>query len=82
MGDPFTYEQIYNSAYDSSGSWYQTSAVGTGQAEKVTLPDGSVFYSAGRIDYLSPTFSDHYLIIVVNSGLSGNIAGFCAALAP
>jgi hypothetical protein len=82
VGDPFTYEQIYKAAYDSSGNLYQTSVVGTGQAEKVTLPDGSVFYSAGRIDYLSPTFIDHGWIIVVNSGLSGNIAGFCAALAP
>ena len=82
VGDPFTYEQIYKAAYDSSGSLYQTSVVGTGQAEKVPLPDGSVFYSAGRIDYLSPTFIDHGWIIVVNSGLSGNVAGFCAALAP
>ena len=56
VGDPFTYEQIYKVAYDSSGSLYQISAVGTGQAEKVLLPDGSVFYSAGRIDYLSPAF--------------------------
>ena len=61
---------------------HTTSVVGTGQAEKVTLPDGSVFHSAGRIDYLSPAFSDHGWIIVVNSGLSGNISGFCAALAP
>jgi hypothetical protein len=82
VGDPFTYEQIYKAAYDSSGSLYQTSVVGTGQAEKVPLPDGSVFYSAGRIDYLSPTFIEHGWIIVVNSGLSGNVAGFCAALAP
>ena len=45
-------------------------------------PDGSLFYSAGRIDYLSPSFINNYWVIVVNSGLSGNIAGFCAALAP
>jgi hypothetical protein len=41
-----------------------------------------VFYSAGRIDYLSPAFINHDWIITVNSGISGNLAGFCAALAP
>jgi hypothetical protein len=82
VGDWFTFEQIYKVAYDSGGHRYQTSVAGTGQAEKVVLPDGSLFYSAGRIDYLSSAFIDHHWIIVVNSGLSGNIAGFCAALAP
>jgi hypothetical protein len=82
VGDWFTYEQISKFGYDSSGSRYQISGVGTGQAEKVPLPDGSVFYSAGRIDYLSPTFINNYWINVVNSGISGNVAGFCAALAP
>jgi hypothetical protein len=82
VGDWFTYEQISKYAYDSSGNWYQTSGVGTGQGEKVTLPDGSLFFSAGRIDYLSPTFINKYWINIVNSGTSGNVAGFCAALAP
>ena len=82
VGDWFTYEQISKFGYDSNGSRYQISGVGTGQAEKVLLPDGSLFYSAGRLDYLSPAFMNNYWIIVVNSGLSGNIAGFCAALAP
>lgn len=82
VGEWFTYEQIQKYGYDSSGSWYATSAVGTGQAEKVVLPDGSVFYSAGRIDYLSPAFVDHFWINIVNSGRSGNLAGFCAALSP
>ena len=82
VGNWFTYEQIYNVAYDSSGNRYQTSVVGTGQMEVIPLPDGSVFRTAGRLDYLSPEFSDHSWIIVVNSGLSGNVAAFCAALAP
>src|SRR5262245_6233202 len=82
VGEPFTYEQIYKVAYDSGGNRYQTSVVGTGRAEIVPLPDGSIFRSAGRIDYLSPTFIDHGWILVVNSGLSGNVAAFCAALAP
>jgi len=82
VGDWFTYEQITKLGYDSNGSPYQISGVGTGQTEKVSLPDGSVFYSAGRLDYLSPAFINNYWIPVVNSGLSGNVAGFCAALAP
>jgi hypothetical protein len=79
VGDWFTYEQIFKFGYDSSGSRYLISNVGTGQAENVSLPGGSVFHSAGRIDYL--TFNNDW-IIVVNSGLSGNVGGFCAALAP
>ena len=48
--------------------------------EKIRLPDGSLFISAGRVDFVAhglPMF-----ILSPDKGNPGNIAGFCAALSP
>jgi hypothetical protein len=49
----------------------------TGGVEKVLLPDGSLFISAGRVDALNQIF-----VIAPDEGHSGNLDAFCAALAP
>jgi hypothetical protein len=64
--------------FDSSGNL--TNLFANGVFEKITLPDGSLFVSAGRVD-----FFDHPgvgFLITPDEGNSGNLAGFCAALAP
>jgi hypothetical protein len=76
VGIPFRFNVEVH--FDSSGNpthWY----IG-GVFEKIPLPDGSLFISAGRID-----FTDHpgaTYILSPDKGNPGNIAGFCAALAP
>jgi hypothetical protein len=52
----------------------------TGAEETVTLPDGSRFMSKGRLDILA--HPDATWFIAPDTGHSGNVAGFCAALAP
>jgi hypothetical protein len=63
---------------DSNGNL--TKYVSTGPVERVWLPDGSLFNSAGRIIWLGP--NNPPPLIVPDVGHSGNVAGFCAALAP
>ena len=64
--------------FDSNGDAVR--AVATGLVEKVPLPDGSLFVSAGVIDFAShPGLT---FILTPDNGGSGNIVGFCAALAP
>ena len=63
---------------DSSGNltnWFEN-----GIYEKILLPDGSLFISAGRTD-----FAQHpgvHFILSPDKGNSGNVAAFCAALSP
>jgi hypothetical protein len=75
-GLPYSYSiQAY---FDSSGNI--TAVYADGVVERVPLPDGTVFQSAGRVNFAAqgfPTFS-----ITPNAGSEGNLAGFCAALAP
>jgi hypothetical protein len=62
--------------FDSSGNITQLYADGV--IERVPLPDGSVFQSAGRVDFAAqgfPSFS-----VIPNVGGEQNLAGFCAAL--
>jgi hypothetical protein len=76
VGIPYTYN--IEILYDSNGA--VTHLYADGVIEKVPLPDGSLFISAGRVD-----FTDHPGAIVILSpdhGNPGNIEGFCAALAP
>ena len=63
---------------DSDGN--ATHAYATGVAERVQLPDGSWFVSAGRLDFAAHGFPD--FIITPDHGGAVNLAGFCAALAP
>jgi hypothetical protein len=52
----------------------------SGVVARVPLPDGTVFLSAGRLDFAAHPGSDFR--IVPDVGRSGNVAAFCAALAP
>jgi hypothetical protein len=52
----------------------------SGLVERVPLPDGTVFLSAGRLDFAAHPGSDFR--IVPDVGRSGDVAAFCAALAP
>lgn len=75
-GIPFTFN--LDIRLDSTGD--VTSAVATGLVEKIVLPDGSLFVSAGWVD-----FADHPgvgFILSPDRGNPGNVAGFCAALSP
>jgi hypothetical protein len=44
------------------------------------LPDGSIFLSAGRIDFVG--HPGEPFILTPDTGRAGNLAAFCAALAP
>jgi hypothetical protein len=75
-GIPFTFNLTFS--IDSNGD--ATSAVATGVAEKIPLPDGSLFVSAGWLDFV-----DHpgaTFVLSPDRGAQGNVAGFCTALAP
>jgi hypothetical protein len=63
---------------DSSGN--VTNLFASGLVAKIPLPDGSLFVSAGRVD-----FADHpgvEFLLSPDKGNPGNVAGFCAALSP
>ena len=56
-----------------------THVYASGLVERVPLPDGTVFLSAGRLDFAAHPGSEFR--IVPDVGRSGNVAAFCAALA-
>ena len=64
--------------FDSSGN--MTHAYMEGVIEKVPLPDGSLFIAAGRVDWVNHPGA--LFILSPDHGTSGNVVGFCAALAP
>ncbi len=76
VGNPFTYEKTVT--FDSNGNY--ASFYYSGLVEIISLPDGSLFISAGRIDRLDQL--DTALILTPDMGHSGDIDAFCAALAP
>jgi hypothetical protein len=57
-----------------------THVYASGVAARVPLPDGTVFLSAGRLDFQAHPGSQ--FLIVPDVGRSGDVAAFCAALAP
>lgn len=62
--------------FDSSGNL--THIFASGIVERLILPDGTLFLSAGRVD-----FTGHpgvAFLLTPDVGHSGNVAGFCAAL--
>ncbi len=76
MGIPFTFN--VQLLVDSSGN--VTNVFASGLVEKIPLPDGSLFVSAGRVD-----FAEHpgvSFLLSPDKGNPGNVAGFCAALSP
>jgi hypothetical protein len=52
----------------------------SGVASRVPLPGGDVFFTAGRIDFLAHPGA--IFLLQPDVGAQGNLAGFCAALAP
>lgn len=73
-GVPYSFS--LHATFDSSGNITQVYADGV--IERVPLPDGSVFQSAGRVNFAAqgfPSFS-----VTPDTGGEQNLAGFCAAL--
>jgi hypothetical protein len=64
--------------FDSSGNVSEEFADGV--IERVPLPDGSVFQSAGRVDFGAHGFPA--FAVVSDYGSARNLDGFCAALSP
>jgi hypothetical protein len=56
-----------------------THVYASGLVERVPLPDGTVFLSAGRLDFVAHPGAEFR--IVPDVGRSGDVAAFCAALA-
>jgi hypothetical protein len=73
-GLPYTVTLV--ALFDSSGNITQLHADGV--IERVPLPDGSVFQSAGRVDFAAHGFPD--FTITSDWGSATNLTGFCAAL--
>jgi hypothetical protein len=64
--------------FDSSGNITQEYADGV--IERVPLPDGSVFQSAGRVNFSAQGFPD--FTVTPDAGKARNLAAFCSALSP
>jgi len=74
QGDPYPFN-LFHDYVDG----VPVTSYGTGVAERVPLPDGSVYIVAGREDFL--TIPAGAPILFVDSGNSGNnLDAFCAAL--
>lgn len=52
----------------------------SGVASRVPLPGGDVFFTAGRVDFVAHPGAT--FLLQPDVGAQGNLAGFCAALAP
>ena len=75
-GLPYAFS--FSLLFDSDGN--VTNAIARGITEKILLPDGSLFVGAGWVDFI-----DHpgvFALVSPDRGNPGNVAGFCAALAP
>jgi hypothetical protein len=65
--------------FDSAGA--VTRHVTQGAGVRVPLPDGSVFLTAGRIDwFVKPGYPYIDYVLVPDNGATVNLEGFCAAL--
>lgn len=73
-GVPFTFNVTW--LYDNAGNI--THIFADGVAEKVRLPDGSLFIAAGRVDFAAHGFPS--FILTPDHGATVNLDGFCAAL--
>ena len=77
VGLPFTI--VAHELYDPQ-TGELTHLYGTGVGERVPLPGGDLFLTAGRVDFI--LHPDASFLLQPDVGAQGNIAGFCAALAP
>jgi hypothetical protein len=76
VGIPFAFNREI--LFDSNGNL--TNDFGKGIFEKIPLPDGSLFISAGRADFAAHPGVG--FLLSPDKGNPGNVAGFCAALSP
>jgi hypothetical protein len=75
-GTPFTFET--QELFDNNGNL--THVFYSGLVETIPLSDGSLFISAGRLD-----FTQHpgaVFLLSPDMGHTGDLAAFCAALSP
>jgi hypothetical protein len=77
VGEPFHIDVVF--VFDDSGN--VTHIYGQGVVEEVRLPDGSLFITAGRVDFVAHPEAPGFLL-TPDVGATVNLAGFCAALAP
>jgi len=75
VGDPFV--NVQHGQYDENGNLIHLYEVGV--IERVSLPNGMAFLSAGRVDFVDHDFN---FVFTPDRGHSGNVDAFCAALAP
>ena len=75
VGDPFV--NVQHGQFDENGNLIHLYEVGV--IERVPLPHGTAFLSAGRVDFVDHDFN---FVFVPDRGHSGNLEAFCAALAP
>lgn len=75
-GLPYTFN--IDVRFDSSGN--VTHVYASGVTSRVPLPDGTVFHTAGRADFVLHPGVD--FLIQPDRGAQDNVAGFCAALSP
>jgi hypothetical protein len=73
-GEPFTF-----TIFISLENGEATAVLARGVAEKIRLPDGKLFLSAGVIDFLAQNVP---FSIRTDHGRTGDINAFCAALSP
>jgi hypothetical protein len=73
VSEPYRFLQRYR--WDADGNLVV--GVGTGVIMRVVLPGGTLFLGAGRYDFLAHGFAS---TITPDSGHSGDVAAFCAAL--
>jgi hypothetical protein len=72
------YSAEVQQTYDSAGS--MIADVGMGNIEEIYLPDGSLFFSAGRTDFMAHGGGTQP-VITADHGTSGDVAALCTALA-
>ena len=75
-GLPYTFN--VDVLFDSSGN--VTHVYASGVVSRVPLPGGTVFFTAGRADFVLHPGVD--FLIQPDRGAQGDVAGFCAALSP
>jgi hypothetical protein len=75
LGEPFTFNTEV--LFDENGEIPHVYA--SGVVARIPLPDGSVFLSAGRIDFIDHVA--HY-VLSADKGNPGDIAAFCEAFTP
>jgi hypothetical protein len=77
VGLPYTFHNsiTFDRQTGEVRQWFST-----GLVERVPLPGGDTFLTAGRVDWTA--HPEAWFIIRPDVGAQGNLEGFCAALAP